>query len=197
MSAVAIPTVAAMGIRWRRFIVFDGIGALLWSGAYIGAGMIFSREVTRLLDSMTVIGGYAVMVIAVLVSIYISIKILHRMSLKRLHRLVRISPSEVSELIEQDPHLVIVDARSEVARTADPRVLPRSVILGNRAVEEVLSGHSKHQLVVTFCTCPSEASAALLAEQLLKSGYHRVRVLTGGIDALLALSGPLESFAVD
>ena len=197
VSAVAIPTVAAMGIPWRRFIVFDGIGALLWSGAYIGAGMIFSREVTRLLDSMSVIGGYAVLIVAVLVILYISLKVLHRMSLKRLHRLVRISPSEVSELIEQDPHLVIVDARSEVARAEDPRVLPRSVMLGNRAVEEVLSEHSKHQMVVTFCTCPSEASAALLAEQLLKSGYLRVRVLTGGTDALHALSGPLASVAED
>ncbi|HEY4999517.1 MAG TPA: DedA family protein, partial [Usitatibacter sp.] len=62
VSAVAIPTVAAMGIPWRRFIVFDGVGALLWSGAYIGAGMIFSREVTHLLDSMSVIGGYAILI---------------------------------------------------------------------------------------------------------------------------------------
>jgi membrane protein DedA with SNARE-associated domain/rhodanese-related sulfurtransferase len=191
VSAVAIPTVAAMGVSWRRFIVFDGLGAVLWSGAYIGAGMIFSREVTRLLDSMSVIGGYAVVVVAVLVILYISLKVLHRMSLTRLHRLVRISPAEVAELIEQDPMLVIVDARSEVARAADPRVLPQSVMLGNRSIDDVLPERDKHAVVVTFCTCPSEASAALLAEQLLKSGFRRVRVLTGGADALHALSGPL------
>jgi membrane protein DedA with SNARE-associated domain/rhodanese-related sulfurtransferase len=192
VSAVAIPTVAAMGVSWRRFIVFDGLGAVLWSGAYIGAGMIFSREVTRLLDSMSVVGGYAVVIVAVLVILYISLKVLHRISLTRLHRLVRISPAEVAELIEQDPMLVIVDARSEVARAEDPRVLPQSVMLGNRSVDDVLPGHDKHSIVVTFCTCPSEASAALLAEQLIKSGYRRVRVLTGGTDALHALSGPLS-----
>jgi membrane protein DedA with SNARE-associated domain/rhodanese-related sulfurtransferase len=190
VSAVAIPTVAAMGISWRRFILFDGVGAVLWSGAYIGAGMIFSREVTRLLDSMSVVGGYAVLIVAVLVILYISLKVLRRLSLKRLHRLVRISPSEVAALIEQDPQLVIVDARSEVARAEDPRVLPRSVMLGNRSIADVLSQRAKHETIVTFCTCPSEASAALLAEQLLKSGYLRVRVLTGGTDALHALSGP-------
>jgi rhodanese-related sulfurtransferase len=152
--------------------------------------MIFSREVTRLLDSMSVVGGYAVLIIAVLVILYISLKVLRRLSLKRLHRLVRISPSEVAALIEQDPQLVIVDARSEVARAEDPRVLPRSVMLGNRSIADIFPQRAKHETIVTFCTCPSEASAALLAEQLLKSGYLRVRVLTGGTDALHALSGP-------
>jgi membrane protein DedA with SNARE-associated domain/rhodanese-related sulfurtransferase len=197
VSAVAIPTVAAMGVSWRRFIAFDGMGAVLWTGAYIGGGMIFSREVTRLLDSMSVVGGYALVILAVLVILYISLKVLHRMSLKRLHRLVRISPAEVADLMETDPLLVIVDARSEVARAEDPRVLPRSVMLGNRSVGDVLSEHPKHETVVTFCTCPSEASAALLAEQLIKSGYRRVRVLTGGTDALHALSGPARDIAAD
>jgi hypothetical protein len=32
---------------------------------------------------------------------------------------------------------------------------------------------------VTFCTCPNEASAALLAEELI-AGSSGVRVLTGG-----------------
>ena len=41
--------------------------------------------------------------------------------------------------------------------------------------------------IVTFCTCPNEASAALMAEQLIKAGYKRVRVLTGGKDALATL----------
>jgi membrane protein DedA with SNARE-associated domain/rhodanese-related sulfurtransferase len=190
VSAVAIPTVAAMGIRWRKFVLFDAIGAILWSGTYIGAGMIFSREVTRLLDSMSVAGGYALMIVGILVILYVSIKVLHRMSLKRLHRLVRISPSELAELLELDPRAVIIDARSEVARAEDPRVLPRSVMMGSRSIAQVIPGHARHDTIVTFCTCPSEASAALLAEQLLKGGYRNVRVLTGGTDALAELSGP-------
>ncbi len=189
VSAVAIPTVAAMGISWRRFMLFDAIGALLWSGAYIGAGMIFSREVTRLLDSMSLVGGYAVVILGVLMIFYVSLKVVHRMSLARLHRLVRISPPEVAELLERDPGLVIIDARSEVARAEDPRELPRSVVLGIRSFEEVLPADARERIIVTFCTCPSEASAALLAERLLKSGYRQVRVLTGGAQALAVLSG--------
>ena len=188
VSAVAIPTVAAMGIPWRRFILFDGIGAILWSGAYIGAGMIFSREVTRLLDSMSLVGGWALVAFAALLMLYVAAKFLHRQSLRRLHRLVRISPEEVAGLLEEDADLIIVDARSEVARTEDPRVLPRSVMLGQRDPHDVLPKDARKHIVITFCTCPSEASAALLAEQLLKAGYKRVRVLTGGSDALEVLA---------
>jgi membrane protein DedA with SNARE-associated domain/rhodanese-related sulfurtransferase len=188
VSAVAIPTVAAMGIPWRRFIVFDGIGAILWSGAYIGAGMIFSREVTRLLDSMSLVGGWALVIFASLLILYAAAKFVHRQSLKRLHRLVRITPEEVAELLAADADLIIVDARSEVARKEDPRVLPRSIMLGHLAAVEVLPEDARRRTVITFCTCPSEASAALLAEQLLKSGFRRVRVLTGGHDALEALA---------
>ncbi|HET9469503.1 MAG TPA: VTT domain-containing protein, partial [Usitatibacter sp.] len=47
ISAVAVPTTAAMGLSYRRFLLFDALGCLAWAGAYVGGGMIFSREVNR------------------------------------------------------------------------------------------------------------------------------------------------------
>ena len=35
VSAVAIPTAAANGLGYRRFIVFDALGCLLWSGCLL------------------------------------------------------------------------------------------------------------------------------------------------------------------
>lgn len=188
VSAMAIPSAAALGLSYRRFLLYDGIGGALWAGIYIGAGMIFSREVNRFLDYMSTIGGWALVILAALVAIYVGLKVLRRLRLKRLHRLVRISPSETAELLQADPDLLIVDARSMLARTDDPRTLPRSVVLGDRTIVEVLPLDAKGRTIVTFCTCPNEASAALLAEELIKAGYERVRVLTGGKDAVAILS---------
>lgn len=184
VSAVAIPTAAAMGLSYRRFLLFDALGALAWSGAYIGAGMIFSREVNRFLDRMSVVGSWSLAIFVALIGLYIAWKVMHRQRLKRLHRLVRISPTEVAELLESDPHALIVDARSQLAREQDMRSFPRSVVLGDRTVVELLATYERGRTIVTFCTCPNEASAALLAEQLIKAGYERVRVLTGGEAAL-------------
>jgi len=188
VSAVAIPTAAAMGLSYRRFIAFDGIGCLLWSAVYVGAGVIFSREITRLLETMSWIGGGAFAILFALLAIYVGAKFLQRRRLRRLHRLVRISPDEIVELLAQDPGAVILDARSKLARSEDPRVLPRSIVLDERNAIDVLPKGRTDQTIVTFCTCPNEASAALLAEQLIRAGFGRVRVLTGGADAVEVLS---------
>ena len=186
---VAVPTAAAMGIPYRRFLLFDGLGCLMWSGAYVGVGVIFSREITRLVSAMSWVGSGSLAILIALLAIYIGAKYLHRRRLRRLHRLVRISPDEILALLAEDPALVILDARSALARIDDPRTLPRSILLGERHAIEVLPRESRDQTIVTFCTCPSEASAALLAEQLIGAGFRRVRVLTGGNDAIDALSG--------
>ena len=44
--------------------------------------------------------------------------------------------------------------------------------------------------IVTFCLCPNEASAALVAERLMRAGHHGVRVLSGGEEALAMLARP-------
>ena len=188
VSAVAVPTAASMGIAYRRFIVFDGLGCLIWSGAYVGLGVIFSREITRLLGAMSWIGGGSVAILASLLAIYIGAKYLHRRRLRRLHRLVRISPDEVVPLLAEDPGLIIIDARSALARAEDPRKLPRAIEVLERPAIEMLPADARDRTIVTFCTCPNEASAALLAEELIRAGFRRVRVLTGGVDAVALLS---------
>jgi hypothetical protein len=52
----------------------------------------------------------------------------------------------------------------------------------------MLPAGARSRTVVTFCTCPNEASAALLADRLLRNGYRHVRVLTGGEEALTLLA---------
>jgi membrane protein DedA with SNARE-associated domain/rhodanese-related sulfurtransferase len=188
VSAVAVPTAAAMGIGYRRFLTFDAFGSLLWAGAYIGIGAIFSREITRMLEAMDWIGGGSLAILAALFALYIGAKFLHRRRLRRLHRLVRISPEEVVSLLDEDPDLLILDARSALARSEDPRRLPRAIVLEDRSATDVLPHEARDRTVVTFCTCPNEASAALLAEQLIRAGFRRVRVLTGGVDAVAMLS---------
>lgn len=188
VSAVAIPTAAAMGIRYRRFLPFDAGGIALWCGAYIGAGAVFSREVDRVLQAMSWFGARALALVAALLALYIAAKLLHRHSLRRLHRLVRITPHELLALIDAGEELVIVDARSEVARRSDPRRLPLAVALDDTAPLSSLAEEQRGRTLVTFCTCPNEASAAFLAEQLIKAGHRDVRVLTGGTEALNILA---------
>jgi membrane protein DedA with SNARE-associated domain/rhodanese-related sulfurtransferase len=190
VSAVSIPTAAAMGIPYRRFLGFDTLGALAWCGVYVGAGMIFSREVQKLIDGMAGIGGWSLAVLGVLLALYVGLKAAYRARLKRLYRAVRISPEEAVELLDGEPDVVFVDARTALARDSDARQLPNAVVFRGESVARLLPAELRDHIIVTFCTCPNEASAAWLADELLKAGFTRVRVLTGGSDALGLLARP-------
>ena len=48
-----------------------------------------------------------------------------------------------------------------------------------RAACTSASGHE----VIVYCACPNEASAAMVARQLMRAGFKRVRPLAGGFDA--------------
>ena len=188
VSAVAIPTSAAMGLPYRRFLLFDAAGAFLWAGVYVGVGMIFSAEVQRLLEMLATIGGWAFAVVASVFALYIGVKLAYRMRLKKLYRSVRIAPHEAAVLRREDPDVLFVDARSRLARQEDARRLPGAIEYHDGDVTAILPSGAYTRTIVTFCTCPNEASAALLADRLIAAGYSRVRVLTGGADALSVLA---------
>lgn len=190
VSALAIPTAASSGLAYPRFLLFTGAGGLLWCGTYIAAGYVFSHQVNDLLQALDWFGGWAFVVLAACLVLYLAWKLLHRWRLRRLYRLVRIAPHELVALRATEPDLLILDARSPLARAEDQRQLPGAVWVEGEAFHEVLPADARERTVVTFCTCPNEASAAILAKKLLDRGYTRVRVLTGGADAITHLLGP-------
>jgi membrane protein DedA with SNARE-associated domain/rhodanese-related sulfurtransferase len=187
VSAVAVPTIAAANVPYRRFLLFDALGCLVWSGTYIGAGMIFSRQLDRILDALATIGGWSLTIVAGLFVLYILLKLEYHRKLRRLYEVTRITPLQAAGLLESDPGAIILDARSELARRADTRSLPRSIAVGLDDLFGALPPDARDRTIITFCTCPNEASAAALADRLIKAGYLRVRVLSGGTDALAAL----------
>lgn len=188
VSAVCIPTAAANGLSYPRFLLFDGLGSLLWSGVYLGLGLIFATEVNLVLDALDRIGGWALAALAMAFGAYLGWKLWHRWRLRRLYRAARIDAAELLALIEQEPELLVLDARSPLARADDPRPLPRSAAIDERLLAELLGDARRDRVLVTFCTCPNEASAALLAKRLIDAGHGRVRVLAGGREALEQLN---------
>lgn len=187
VSAVCVPTAAATGMAYRKFVFFDGLGSLLWSGFYLSLGMIFSSEIKALLALMSQIGSSVFAVIAGLLVVYLGWRYLYRRRLQQLFRLARISADELLQLFNDEPELILIDARSASARLGDALPLPRSRDGSETLMAELMRAEHRDQTVVTFCTCPSEASAAVLAKRLRDSGYQRVRVLTGGDAAITTL----------
>jgi len=81
---------------------------------------------------------------------------------------------------------VIIDVRSPTARALEPRWIPGALHVPLQAVAQHVRELPRDRDIILYCTCPSEASAARVAQILMRNGFKRVRPLHGGLDAWIA-----------
>ncbi|MDB5801287.1 MAG: sulfurtransferase [Rhodocyclales bacterium] len=179
-----------------RFIFFDAIGTTLWAGLAIGGGMLLHRQVDSFIQALSSIGGVAILLIAGLLALYIAWRWIERQRLVRFVRDHRIGVEELHGLIGSGNAPVIVDVRSLTARQEDLRRIPGALEAELADVRQLLAHLPRDHLIVFYCSCPNEASAAHAARQLREAGFTRVRPLAGGLDAWIALAEASESAQV-
>jgi rhodanese-related sulfurtransferase len=186
LSIIAPPLAGAMRIGWPRFILLSTVGAALWVGALLGAGMLFKTQIGSLVAHIDAIGGAAVAVVLGALAAYVGFKWWERARFYRSLRMARISVGELYELIQAGGEPVVVDVRSATARDLEPQWIPgaRHVPLGD--VAAAMKDLPRDREIILYCTCPSEASAAGVARVLMNHGFKRVRPLHGGLDAWVA-----------
>ena len=64
VNAAAVPLAGMLRISALRFLAFDAIGILLWSGTYVLLGYIFSREIELVLQRISDVGGSLFAIVA-------------------------------------------------------------------------------------------------------------------------------------
>jgi rhodanese-related sulfurtransferase len=105
--------------------------------------------------------------------------------------MARISVGELRELLDRGELPVILDVRSPLLQQQDGRI-PGAIPINAQEFGQSPPDISANGEVIVYCACPNEASAALLAKQLMQQGYSRVRPLQGGIDAWIAAGYAIE-----
>lgn len=183
LSTVAPPLVGAMGLRTAPFVFFDGLGSLLWVGVAVSLGYVFSTQIDELLVTLANAGSVALMLIGSLLVLYIIMKWWQRHRLIRALRMARITVQELNDQLNKGGNPAIVDVRSEAARMLDSRIIPGALLADVNSVDIIVNAVPLDAELVIYCTCPNEASAALVAKALMSRGYKRVRPLLGGLDA--------------
>ena len=86
-------------------------------------------------------------------------------------------------MIDGGERPVIVDVRSHIARSLQPRRIPGALLVPLDAVEKHVKDLPRDRDIILYCTCPNESSAANAAKLLMNHGFTRVRPLHGGLDA--------------
>ncbi len=182
-SMVAPPLAGAMRVRWGSFALYDLLAAVLWSSVGIGTGLIFYRQVDRVLAALAGLGGWAPVVAVSLLALFVAGKWVQRRRFYRSLRLARISVEELKRLIDAGASPVIFDVRTASARERDPQRIPGAVAFDLSQLDAVVTELPAEREVILYCNCPSEASAARIARLLMDRGVRSVRPLAGGLEA--------------
>jgi membrane protein DedA with SNARE-associated domain/rhodanese-related sulfurtransferase len=188
LDAVAAPLVGASPTTRGRFLVFDGLGALLWAGVYATLGYVFSEQLDRVVAYASQAGEFLGILFVIALSFYVARKIFLWMRFLREYRLARITPDQLRDKITAGENVFIVDVQRHGRAVRELITIPGAVRIDpshidNYQTELEEAKTPENREVVLYCTCPSEYTSARLALTLQRRGFRRVRPLAGGLQA--------------
>src|SRR5713101_323083 len=192
LSTVTPALAGLFRVSVERFMLYNGLGALLWTAAFIAPGYLFSDQLEWVAAEAARLGSSFVVLVGGVLALYIAYKYSHRQLLLRELRIARITADELKQLMDDGQEVMIVDLRQPLDIQIDPYAIPGA---RRMAVEELEQRH--HEIprdrdVILYCACPNEATAARMALLLKKNGITRVRPLAGGVEAWRAGNYPLQ-----
>src|SRR6266849_3454336 len=120
-STVAPPLAGASGRSTLAFVIYDGIGALIWAGSAVAAGRAFHRAIDRVLLALENLGWWAIIMVGSLLALVIVIKWAQRIHFIKQLRTARIQPDELKAMLDRGELPVVLDVRTPGARRHDPR----------------------------------------------------------------------------
>ncbi|MGB8259642.1 MAG: VTT domain-containing protein [Terracidiphilus sp.] len=193
LATLAPPVAGQTGMSLADFLLYDGIGSVLWIGGLLTAGRFCGRMIALspgLLDTLDRIAG--LLLVLGIAGFFVVRVIRRRRSLRKLVE-ARLEPLELKQRLDQGEEIFIVDLRHPLELLPDPFTLPGAQHFSPEALAARHQEIPRDREIVLFCTCPSEASAAKTALTLQKLGIERVRPLRGGYDEWKRLGFPLDA----
>jgi len=177
------------------FLFYDALGALVWAGGALLAGVVFSDFVDTILAAFSAYGHIAVMVALGGFALFVVWRFWQRWRLlRRTGRIPRMTVMEMEQRrgVTERP-MVVVDVRAHGAAPIER--IPGALVMEMHAPFSALADHDKGTDIVVYCACPHEMSAAVLAERLRSAGYPNTWALAGGFDEWKRLQGALNPHA--
>ena len=90
LDSIASPLSGICGISRTQFVIFDGLGALAWSSAYVALGDVFRNQLDRIAADSTKFGEILGMIAIFGVGLLIAIRLIHWYRFLREFRLAQI-----------------------------------------------------------------------------------------------------------
>ena len=150
LGTVASSMAAILRVGIGPFLLFDALGAGLWSSAYLLGGFFFRTEIERIGVYAQSAGASMAEIFLALVIVYVAIKFVARRRLYSELRMARITPAELRGLMESAPTSVIVDLRHP-QEWKDGNI-PGALLLSNDELDKELASIAPGAEIVLYCS---------------------------------------------
>ena len=150
LNTVAAPLAGASNARLPRFLFFDTLGAVVWSGVYVFAGYLLSDELEVGIAYASRFGsGFMLFVVAVFGG-WVGWKFIERRRFLQSMKVERIDVRDLKALLSPGLELAVVDVRSHLSHS--DAVIPEAIHI---PLEELRTRH--HEIprdrdIVLVCT---------------------------------------------
>jgi membrane protein DedA with SNARE-associated domain/rhodanese-related sulfurtransferase len=193
LSTLAPPLAGALGMKLSAFMLFNTLGAVLWAGAALVLGLLFAAQIDAVLNTLTDMGVYALVLVGVLLALYIAWRWLDRRRALRHLQAERMAPEELLAMLDHGDPVAVVDVRSGLIAEAEPVRIPGALHIELEQIGSQLHRLPRDLPLIVYCACPNDVSAVRAALKLHAAGLKHVRPLRGGIDGWRAAGYRVEA----
>ena len=192
LNAMAAPLAGIIRMGWRKFLLYDAMGAFAWVSIFMITGYAFSNELERVAARAAYLGEWLLVVLLAAFAGYILWKFYNRQKFLRKLKISRITPEELKEKMDAGEDILVVDVRHSIDFQANPKTIPGALHIDAADLEEAYEVIPRDREIVLFCACPNEVTAARLALLLRDKGITRIRPLSEGYEGWRSRGFPLS-----
>ena len=190
INTMAPPLAGSMNMRFGQFIGLDFIGAVLYAGAYLLAGFLFSDALGTITKNYRTFSNAMTSVLIAVVAGYVVFKVWLWIKGRGLRAIPVVSPEDAATAFSGDS-AVIYDVRSHGYYDRKATRVKGSRRLEPNALDQSELNFPVDKFVYLYCTCIDDATSARVAQHLLGKGV-RTAVIKGGLRAWKKAGLPME-----
>lgn len=151
-NTVAPPLAGIIHMPLLRFMVFTGLGGVIWAGAFVGLGWLFSSQLELAASYAQRLGSWALVLLTAAFAGYILWKFIARQRFLRRIRIARITPQELKAKLDSGEKILLVDLRQRVDFQTEPSIIPGALHLTTEDLEARHHEIPREQEIVLYCT---------------------------------------------
>jgi membrane protein DedA with SNARE-associated domain len=152
LSTAAPPLAGMFGMRFGRFLLYDGAGAVIYNGLFVALGFVFSFQLEKVARIALGLGVGLLLLMAAALFSYIAWKYIQRQRFLRTLRVNRITPEELKQKFDAGEDLAIIDLRHSMDFESDPTTIPGAVFLPSEEFERRYKEIPADREWILFCT---------------------------------------------